>query len=317
MRDFSDTLMKGLLVAGGLLGGLFGHFSNGGLEKSINQGSSLERSSFEKISEGDGLFVLSENELILQGLRDFYSASMDADVQDLDVWDNVVSLNVEGDMGGRGHGYMINDCGLILTANHVVRGLENNPFLNGTVTTREGDLFQIRNTEISDSFLDFAIVYAETGNESKANPLNFLDTSFVPCGNDARFIAMDFSRSEELEYNDLSGNVVCYADILEKLKGDGWTHTHGLYAEEFIRKGSILLDTDLKKGYSGSPVFSNVGIGKPEFLGLVRGGLTKNKYINNNPRTKERVFIDDFTAITTSKGILDNIGNYLEDLDSP
>lgn len=312
-------MIKRLLIAGGLLAGLSGCGSN--VRESITDDPSLlENKLFTNVSTEMNSSLLISDNIPLQGLRDFYSASIDPNVQDTNIFDNVVILDIVDYNGNKGHGYLINDCGLVLTANHVVKNL-NKPGLeslvNGTMINRNGEVFPIKNIELKDEFLDFAIVYVETGKESKAHPLNFSKIKNSPCGMDASFIAVDFSIQGDNVYKFSNGKVLCVDDILEKVKDDKWTQNHSLSLGELALKGSVFLDTNIKYGYSGSPVFSDVGSDRPIFLGLVRCGFLKNEYIGGNPRIPSNEFMDGFTAITTSNEILIKIKDYLDNLDSP
>ena len=306
--------MKRLLAIGGLLAGLSGCVaSESALEDAISEGTTEETSSPSETFELSGAYFLRLDDERLSGLRDFYWDSLDYRINEGDVLDNLVVVNVEGINGGRGHGYLINDNGLVLTASHVVENLNKHGLVNGNIITRDGEVYSIRRTGLNNHFLDFAVVSAETGKESKTHPLKFIDTIFAPYDLDASFNVADFSVPGDLVYNSFSGKVLHVVDMIRGREDMKWSDQQGALMGMLLRKGSIFLDTDVEHGYSGSPVFSGIDSNSPTFLGLVRSGLGKGGYVGDNPRIPSHEFMDGFTAITTSRRILEGIGDYLRE----
>ena len=306
--------MKRLFVVGGLLAGLSGCMTpEHKLEEAVKEVPTLEIVPPATGFEENFGYYLGFDEKRLLGLRDFYLDSRDYNVREGNVLDNLVLLEVGGPNGGPAHGYLINDCGLVLTNSHVAESLNQYGSVNGKIITRDGEVYPIRRTELDDEFLDFAIVSAETGKEPKTHPLNFIDTTFSPCGFNASFTAVDFMAPEDRVYNPLSGNVWCVFDMIQRMDDINWGGHQGVRMGMLLRKGSVFLDIDSKYGYSGSPVFSDIDSYNPIFLGLVRSGLFKGGFIGKNPRIPNKELMSGFTAITTSTGIRDGIGDYLRE----
>ncbi len=304
-------VMKRLLTIGGLLAGLSGCVNGvveSNLEREVSGVPALGVAPHVKGPERVNPYFLGLDDKRLQGLREFYLDSRNLKIKEGDISGNRVLLSVGGADGSLGHGYLINDCGLVLTASHVVRDLNQHGLSNGEITTMDGSVYPIRGTELEDEFLDFAIVSAETGMESKTHPLRFTDTLFSPCGSDASFMAVDFTAHGELTYDSFSGKVLCVEDMLKEMEKDNGIRHKGLFLGMLLRKGFVFLDVDLKYGYSGAPVFGELDSEEPIFLGLVQGGLGERDH-----RFDSYELIDGFTAITSSSRILDGIGVYLRE----
>lgn len=299
------------MTFGGLLAGLSGCVNEvvrSDLERAVSDVPASEQVTVVEGPERINRYFLSLDDRRFDGLREFYLDSRNPKVNEENVLENRVLLSVGGNHGAFGHGYLINDCGLVLTASHVVRDLNQHGLSNGNIITVSGDVYPIRKTELRDDFLDFAIVSAETGMEPKTHPLKFVDTLYSPCGVDASFTAVDFNSSEGFVYNTHSGSILCVEDMLKELDGDSDVTHKGHFMGMFLRKGFVFLNVNLDYGYSGSPVFSGLDSGEPHFLGLVQGGLGKKNHRYNNYE-----FLDGFTAVTSSSRILDRVGSYLRE----
>ncbi len=318
--------MKRLLALSGLVAGISGcaipptenleSTIDNSLEEVVEE-TLVEETAFKKPEKLKPYF-LGTDQVRLDGLRDFYLASVNGRTSEKSVKDNLVFISVgEKDEVFLGHGYLINDCGLILTSNHVVEELNRHGETNGIAFTRDDEIYPIRRTELSDIRCDYAILSAETGLESKVHPLNFEQTFTVPCGNNASFLAKDYSTGSELVYYH-EGNVLCVEDIVGSLRGNGVEKKDhiGKVLGWYLRQGGVFLDVDLKNGHSGSPVFTDIDSDLPSFLGLVRGGVIKKG---------EHNMIEGLIAITGASEIQIGILSYLlqegalkyEDLNTP
>ena len=246
-------------------------------------------------------YSLAEDSLRLDALKRFYEDSVNPEIFEKYSEDNLVLVKTRDYMA---HGYMIDDSGLVLTVEHMAKSVNQNGNFNGVVITSDGTEYPIRSTELSNEFIDYAILVAETGKESKTHPLNFVDSSIPLCELDASFFTYG-----SLDVNNLrlhgEGYVLCIEHALPVLQNLDMEHK-GIYLEYLLRRGSSFVSKTMHHGDSGAPVFSNLQGDNPLFLGLARATL--------NEEGKEPL---DFGIITSSSDIIYSLKFYLDDLDSP
>ena len=260
-------------------------------------------------------YLLNNDEERMDALWKFYNASFDKVINDGDFKDNVVIIQTPSVSS---HGYMIDDCGLILTSGHVARKLSYKYSGNDFVFDNEGNKYFAKRTELNSYYNDYAIIVAETGKPQKTNPLNFFDFYKVKCGSNIgfnmspviynlnNFMNDSKTTSEEIEpfeFSSENGKFLCVEHALEHIVDcdSEFEKLHlGRILESQIRRGFYFVTSTIKAGYSGSPVFNLDSSGNPIFIGLVQGSINKgNKCMEN------------FGFVTGSDVIFDALKNYL------
>ncbi|MBT3262553.1 hypothetical protein HN992_02600 [Candidatus Woesearchaeota archaeon] len=279
----------------------------------------------EQIVSNEGIlnvkeeYSLENDDLRLKALYNFVNASFNKDKYEGNVLENLVIIQSKNSLS---QGYMIDDCGLILTVEHGGRDISRFENENSKVIDIHGNTYPVVSTEISDHFTDYALLVADTGAEPKTHPLNFTNIFEVKCGDAAEFYSsIDLQSNSGLfpfiEYvknkdnfvngylvNEFhgGGEIICVQHSSEYLTKEFDTNGHyGQTLEYQIRRGFSFMSGTVNQGNSGSPIFRNITSDNPEFLGLVQANI-------NRPGSGT---IQNFGILNNGTYILSGFINYL------
>lgn len=222
----------------------------------------------------------------LAALREFYtlstlgSPSLDDPSQQVVLVELTYPVFRHGNQSMFCHGYLIDDCGLVLTAYHILLGVSSPDFTTFSITDREGHCYRARRTELSIPDRDYTVLAVETGKPRHSHPLpcterpsletqtlffTYFDISPVlsslkkemklTCHTSANIISIDATMGIVLQHR--FGTILDATSFLQ-LRNE---------LERFEQCDAFLLSGTVRQGYSGTPVFTSYH----SFLGLIRG----------------------------------------------
>ena len=212
------------------------------------------------------------------------------------------------------HGYLLDDCGLILTCYHHVRDTSSSRFVTRTIIDNDGMEYEAYLTDFIDPDADAAILIANTRKLPLTHPLKFADETIFSSNSPAYFATFDFFSSPTAKCS------VPFSNYDGPLHTDGINHGIVLSLEDYLHNVSLngnvecsseesspslrdklsplkqrfYLSSTVQSGDSGSFVFSDDNT----FLGMIWGrsivnvGDTKGLGIG----TKSTAFLHLFQA---------------------
>ncbi len=295
----------------------------------IEYGGYVNEDSLEKIVTNEAIldvgeeYSLENDKLRLNALYNFVNDSFNEKKYEGNVLENLVVIQSENSLS---QGYMIDDCGLILTVDHAGRNVSRFDNENSKVFDIYGNVYPVVSTEISDYFKDYALLVADTGKEPKTHSLNFTNIFEVECGDAAEFYSsIDFeNRSDVFPFTEYvknkdnfvngylinkiheNGEIICIQHSSEKLANEFSSLGHyGEMLEDQIRRGFSFMSGTVEQGNSGSPIFRNIKSDNPEFLGLVQANI----------KHSENGSIQNFGILNNGAYILSGLISYLAERD--
>ncbi|MBT4576777.1 hypothetical protein HOM13_01225 [Candidatus Woesearchaeota archaeon] len=296
--------MNRLFLAGGLLAGL--SCANPGLEILDSQLippviESKESSKLEGLMSRDK-YSLADDPIRLDALRNFFDDSLDENIFENNVRDNLVLIKASGQIA---HGYLIDDSGLVLTVEHMARHVNREGIVNGSIIDYQGNVYPIRRTELISESLDYAVLVAETGKDPKTHPLKFVNTSKSLCGEIVGFFTYSLVSPYESVVHE-GGTVICSEHALFNLQDDFPKKHKGPSLDDSTKRGFSFISLKINHGDSGTPSFINPLEENPIFFGLATGTYDIDDGTVNN-----------MGIVTSSSDIIYSLKYYLDDLDSP
>tara|TARA_Y100000310_G_scaffold307633_2_gene349921 strand:+ start:1208 stop:2197 length:990 start_codon:yes stop_codon:yes gene_type:complete len=231
--------------------------------------------------------VLSYDDERMNALEKFYLNSISLEKQKENPAQNIVTIIAKSDeedcLDFAGQGYMIDDCGLILTVYHVAKRISKKRIFS-FVLDMDGNKYPISKTDFIYPLRDYALIVANTGKNPKTHALNFAEPLEYGFGEDVFFISSHldyFRRGEDVPFPmqivHRDGNIISSENILEKvIDGSKDYEINKVLLESSLNfqkneRGFFFVSNTVYPGQSGSPVFNN----DFKFMGLVQGTYTK------------------------------------------
>ena len=124
-------------------------------------------------------YFLKNDKTRFGALEKFISDSFNPGIFESNVNENLVVILTKDSIS---QGYMIDDCGLVLTVAHAARDIKRKRDFDSRIYDMKGGVYSVKRTEIFDYFHDYAILVADTNKLQKTHSLNFLNTYERNCG---------------------------------------------------------------------------------------------------------------------------------------
>jgi len=256
-------------------------------------------------------YSLPKDEVRMEALAEFYFRSLRLSEQNENPNQNLVAVRIKrgGVVLSSGNGYMLDDCGLVLTSNHVAMGMDFNNWSFGSVVDMDGKEYPAVKTQLRSSLHDYAVLAVQTNKPRKSRPLKFATHSKFAPGEKLMYVSNPIGYLTgvgpkfPMQIAHGGGTIIdrkkAFEIILENMvEGDidKFRDEVDKQLKFQVARGMFFSTSLVGRGNSGSPVFSS----KLEFLGLVQGNYKiKGKTVPN------------VSSLTNSTHIIEGIRTFL------
>ncbi|MEK6839513.1 MAG: hypothetical protein AABX72_01110 [Nanoarchaeota archaeon] len=247
---------------------------------------------------------LKDDPVHFAALREFYCQSSTLEHVEDDPWQHLVVLrsfdtyteeicvdskvySITRTIPSFAHGYLMDDCGLVLTSYHHIRDWRDIGREPMHMIDREGQIYPVSLTDFQLPEPDYALVIADTGKEPSSHPLKF-HSSFSHDSIQFATLHPSSYASEQvslpMKMNAVEGNLVSLEDFLSQVGQLRYARCSDQFNLDPLAKESIdrseqrhalYLSKFVYMGNSGTPLFAE----DFTFLGLI--------YAYWTPRTPE------------------------------
>ncbi len=270
------------------------------------------------VKDDPSFSVLETDEMRLAALKEFYERSVKGDDVEKSPLEQLVVVSVEYQdeekhkAGFLAHGYLMDDCGLVLTVYHLLQDGFKTPDHTITVIDQHKNVFPATYTELSDSGKDYAVLKADTQKPPHSHPLRFRE----PPPSTAIFYSRLFLYPADLLFGPrlhdrVHGKVVSPSDMLpavifDEILTDPFAISSSLFNIPSAYKGihsknspyHLFSTATVKRGCSGDFLFEK----DYTFAGIIK------EFVYSTHRTK------GLGVALKSTSFFDGVRDYLADL---
>jgi hypothetical protein len=246
----------------------------------------------------------------LEALTSWYTQSQALTAPTNNPLEYIVGLFIDEHVVG--YGYVLDDCGLVLTSYHIVKKLKR--YHNAVAFHFENNQCLLYQTNLYDEEQDWMVCVADAFYDAQPHPLWFGDDTSFDVGTPVHFYTTFYDSDTNLqlwEPHDL-GAIVSEEDGVQRVAdfGDGYIQKTEEELNGFLDLGYFFISNNILFGYSGSPVFGDDGA----FLGLVQQTITKEVPVHPLSGGGEyNLRMENFGLVGSSLHILEHVGDYVRE----